>query len=124
MTTETKSLSAIVVGLVLLIVAFFWSGSSTPPSSWTEEDAKAYIEAGSKLHDMSFSVRKDNEKPRAGDGKVSREELLAQKAAYEKSRESLESSRSQRKMASWMAFGVGMLLTVGGLFVHKVTGGR
>ena len=122
MTKESLSLGAMVLGLLLLATSFWWSSSTEPPGDWKDEDAQAYLDNGAKLHEMVFKVRRNGPQLKAGsDSTVSDAELAAQRKVFEEQQAKLDGARYGRKRSSWVMFGVGIVLTVGGLFAHKLS---
>jgi hypothetical protein len=122
MSKESVGLGTMVLGLVLLIASFWWSGSSDPPSSWDDKSAQAYYEAGKKLHDMSFQTKRNSAAPRPGENTVTAEELAAQKKIFEDQQAVLDGARHGRTRTSWVMFGAGIALTMVGLFATKLSG--
>lgn len=121
MSKEYVSLGAMLVGLVLLGCSFWWSSSDDPPSSWTDEEAQAYLDTGVELHDMTFKVRRNGPPPKPGDrSAVTKEEVAAKQKLFDEKQAKLDSARNGRKRSSWVMFGAGVVLTMGGLFVHKL----
>jgi hypothetical protein len=121
MSKESAGLTAVVVGLVLLAASMYWSGGSDKvPMGFTEEEAAAYLDAGASLHDKAFQS-----KPGPGQKKatVSQEELAALKEKFAEQKANLDSTRSTAKLTSWILMGLGLVATVGGLFVVKAAGG-
>lgn len=114
------SLTSVVVGLLLLGASIYWSSSDAPPITYTDEEARAYLQEGGKLHDMSFKTRPVG---RAKAPEVSAEELAEQKRKFEAEKANLASARASTSVTSWVMFGSGLVLTVGGLFAHKLTSG-
>lgn len=121
MSKETLSLSAMLLGLVLLAASFWWGNSQEPPSSWSEADAQKYQDTSGSLHEAVFKVRRNSKPPKPGDSPaVSPEELEALQKTFDEQKSELDSARHGRKYTSWIMRGVGIVLTVGGLFGHKI----
>ncbi len=112
------SLTSVVVGLLLLGASIYWSSSDAPPITFSDEEARAYLHEGGKLHDMAFKTRPVG---RAKEAEVSAEQLAEQQRKFDDEKASLASTRNNTSRLTWIMFGSGLALTVGGLFAHKLT---
>jgi len=113
------SLASVVLGLALLGISMYWGATAdAPPMTYSDEEAKEYLDNAAKLHDMAFQTRPTGNQKKA---LVSAEELAAQRQKYEEHKAAVESARSRTEVTRWVLMGAGLVFTVGGLFVYKLT---
>lgn len=113
------SLASVVLGLAFLGISMYWGATAdAPPITYSDEEAKAYLDNAAKLHDMAFQT-----KP-TGNSKtplVTAEQLAEQRKKYEEQKAAVESARSRTEITRWLFMGFGLVFTVGGLFAYKLT---
>lgn len=116
---EGLALASVLAGLLLLGLSMYWAASADEaPFTYSDEEAAVYLEEAAKLHDMAFQTRpKGNSKAPL----VTAEQLEEQRQKYEEQKAAVEFARTRTRFTRWALMGAGLVFTVGGLFVYKLT---
>ena len=100
------------MGILLLVLSFFWPGQSISRTAWSPEQAKAYQAASVKLHTLSQQTVTT---AGSNSDKVNREKLAEAETEYKAIRTQLDSAIDRPKHLTYALRIVGALLAITGL---------
>ncbi len=106
------SIVLLIVGIALIAWSFIWASIATGSSTWSQEQARKYQAAATKLHSLSHQYAQEAAR---GNEAAVRDDLDKARAEYQSLRGELESAIGRPRYIAWMLRLAGLLLLIGGV---------
>jgi hypothetical protein len=107
---------AMIVGMVLMSVGYFYNPTTLPTSAvWSDEQAMEYSQAASRFHSASYAGHDHSQGAGHSEPDRNSPEYLAAKAAFEKSKQALDHALARQ---TWIKYGfivAGVLIAGAGI---------